>query len=80
MKVKSLLNAVCCAGVVAGMLGCSNYSERSQRLDACYRKYQCNASSWISTALGGTKVCNQCNKEFLLDKELAKPDRGQTEE
>lgn len=80
MNVKSLVNAVCCVGVVAGLWGCANYSERSQRLDACYRKYQCNSSSWITSALGGTKVCNQCNKEFLLDREVDKPDCTQARE
>ena len=80
MTVKSLVNVVCCVGVVAAMLGCSNYPERSERLDACYRKYQCNSSSWISSALCGTKVCNQCNKEFILDKELEKSDRRQSQE
>jgi hypothetical protein len=32
--------------------------------DKCYEKNKCNASSWISNVMGGTKSCNQCNSSF----------------
>jgi RHS repeat-associated protein len=36
-----------------------------QRHDTCYEEYQCNSTSWITSALGGTKSCNQCNSSFF---------------
>jgi len=36
-----------------------------QRHDACYKENQCNATSWVTSALGGTKSCNQCNSDFF---------------
>lgn len=47
--------------------GCTNYSERKQRLLQCYQENQCNWTSWISSALGGTKPCNRCNSAFIHD-------------
>ena len=39
--------------------------ERCQRHDICYEENQCTSSSWLSSALGGTKSCNQCNSRFF---------------
>jgi len=41
------------------------YSERYLELCQCYAKYQCNWSSWVASALGGDKVCNLCNSNFI---------------
>jgi hypothetical protein len=41
--------------------GCSASEEKQARHEECYKQYQCNSSSWISSALGGTKACNKCN-------------------
>jgi RHS repeat-associated protein len=30
--------------------------------DTCFQKNYCNATSWFSWALGGTKSCNQCDE------------------
>jgi RHS repeat-associated protein len=38
--------------------------ERCINHDQCYEDNLCNSSSWISTVLGGTKSCNQCNSDF----------------
>ena len=39
--------------------------DRCQRHDACYAENECTASSWVSSALGGTKLCNKCNGGFF---------------
>jgi hypothetical protein len=39
--------------------------DRCQRHDDCYEKNNCTASSWVSSILGGTKSCNQCNRGFF---------------
>lgn len=33
--------------------------------DTCYEENSCNWSSWVSSAIGGTKPCNQCNSNFF---------------
>ena len=38
--------------------------DRCIKHDKCYDKNKCNWSSWISSATGGTKDCNQCNSNF----------------
>ena len=38
--------------------------ERCINHDQCYEDNLCNSSSWVSTVLGGTKSCNQCNRNF----------------
>jgi len=32
--------------------------------DQCYKENVCNYSSWIGSALGADKACNQCNRNF----------------
>jgi len=44
---------------------CPNILDRCVRHDGCYETYECNASSWAPTLLGGTKPCNKCNSGFL---------------
>ncbi|MBI1887183.1 MAG: hypothetical protein HYS19_02255 [Nitrosomonadales bacterium] len=39
--------------------------DRCQRHDACYDENGCTAASWVSSVLGGTKSCNQCNSGFF---------------
>ena len=39
--------------------------ERCLRHDQCYADHGCNYTSWFSSALGGTKPCNQCNSDFF---------------
>jgi Na+-transporting NADH:ubiquinone oxidoreductase subunit NqrF len=63
--MKMMIRIIGITGLVLLTVACSSNSERSAKLDACYEKYGCNNSSWISSALGGTKVCNQCNSEYL---------------
>ena len=38
--------------------------ERCQGHDQCFEENECNASSWVSSLLGGTKPCNECNSNF----------------
>ncbi|MCP3671313.1 MAG: hypothetical protein GY814_12940, partial [Gammaproteobacteria bacterium] len=39
--------------------------DRCIKHDACYEENQCNASSWQSSIMGGTKSCNKCNIDFF---------------
>ena len=45
--------------------GCTLSEEKSLAHEQCYKENHCNSSSWISSALGGTKACNKCNSELL---------------
>jgi hypothetical protein len=38
---------------------------RCQKHDSCYAQSECNASFWVTSILGGTKLCNQCNSNFF---------------
>lgn len=53
---------------VSGIGGCMDKNpdilERCKKHDQCYSDNECNRSSWISTATGGTKSCNNCNSDF----------------
>lgn len=55
----------CTLGPVLGAIGDRCFPEKCMRHDACFEENKCNASSWISSALGGTKSCNQCNGDFF---------------
>lgn len=54
----------CTMGPFSG-LGDSCFPERCKDHDQCYDNNQCNASSWFSSAMGGSKSCNQCNSDFF---------------
>jgi RHS repeat-associated protein len=56
---------VCSLGPVLGPVADACVLDRCQRHDNCYAANQCTASSWASSALGGTKSCNQCNGGFF---------------
>lgn len=56
---------VCSLGPVLGKIADACVLDRCQRHDNCYAANQCTASSWASSALGGTKSCNQCNSGFF---------------
>jgi hypothetical protein len=61
---------------VINISGCANLQDRRAKLDECYKENHCNGSSWISSALGGTKACNKCNSDYLTgdnDKENEPP-------
>jgi len=53
----------------ANIAGCAFSEEKNLAYEQCYRENQCNSSSWISSALGGTKACNECNSELLSSDE-----------
>jgi len=48
-----------------GMVADLTVLPRCQRHDDCYAANGCTASSWVSSALGGSKACNQCNSGFF---------------
>ncbi len=56
---------ICTLGPIFGPIGDTCFPERCQRHDDCYAGNQCTASSWVSSLLGGTKSCNQCNSGFF---------------
>jgi hypothetical protein len=56
---------VCSLGPVFGPIGDACVPDRCQKHDDCYADNGCTASSWVSSALGGTKSCNQCNSGFF---------------
>jgi len=56
---------ICTLGPVIGPIGNACFLDRCQKHDDCYAVSRCNASSWASSALGGTKSCNQCNGGFF---------------
>lgn len=55
----------CTLGPVLGPVAEACVLDRCLRHDNCYESNQCTASSWASSALGGTKSCNQCNGGFF---------------
>ena len=57
-------DGTCTLGLLSG-IGNSCFPKRCQKHDDCYTDNQCNSSSWVSSALGGTKSCNSCNSSFL---------------
>lgn len=58
-------DGVCSLPWPAGPLADKCVLDRCQSHDECYEDSECNASSWISNALGGTKSCNECNSGFF---------------
>lgn len=56
---------VCTLGSIFGPIGDACFPDRCKRHDACYAANECTASSWVSSALGGTKSCNKCNSGFF---------------
>jgi hypothetical protein len=58
-------DGMCTLGPGLGAIGDKCFLEQCQKHDSCYATSKCNASSWASTALGGTKSCNQCNSNFF---------------
>ena len=54
----------CTLGPGLGALGDHCFPERCLRHNQCYADNACNYTSWLSSALGGTKSCNQCNSDF----------------
>jgi hypothetical protein len=56
---------ICTLGPLLGPVGDSLFPNRCIRHDACFSRNKCTASSWLSSILGGTKSCNQCNCEFF---------------
>jgi len=61
MLSKSILKISTIFIITSVAVGCSMSEEKQARYDQCYEQYKCNWSSWISSALGGTKACNKCN-------------------
>ena len=57
----------CSLGPILGPLGDACFPEKCQKHDDCFADNECNASSWLSSVLGGTKSCNQCNKGFFTN-------------
>ena len=55
----------CTLGWPLGPIGDNCFPDRCIRHDQCYEDSKCNASSWGSSLLGGTKSCNQCNGGFF---------------
>ena len=55
----------CSLGLLLGPIGDKCFPERCEKHDQCYDDNDCNWSSWGSSALGGTKSCNQCNSGFF---------------
>ena len=58
-------DSVCTLPGPLGVLANQCILERCQRHDGCFDVGRCNASSWTSSALGGTKTCNKCNEGFF---------------
>jgi RHS repeat-associated protein len=58
-------DGLCTLGPIIGPIGDSYFLGRCQRHDGCYVENECTASSWVSSVLGGTKSCNQCNIGFF---------------
>jgi len=56
---------ICTLGPVLGPLGNACFLDKCQKHDDCYAENKCTASSWVSSVLGGTKSCNQCNGGFF---------------
>jgi len=56
---------VCTLGPILGPIGDACFPDRCQKHDDCYAANGCTASSWVSSALGGTKSCNKCNSGFF---------------
>jgi RHS repeat-associated protein len=55
----------CSIDPVLGPIADTFLLKKCQAHDSCYDDNQCNYSSWISSLLGGTKSCNQCNSNFF---------------
>jgi RHS repeat-associated protein len=55
----------CTLGPIFGPIGNTCFPEKCLTHDQCYESNKCNMSSWGSSVLGGTKICNQCNKDFF---------------
>lgn len=55
----------CTLGPILGPIADACVLDKCQKHDACYADNKCTASSWASSALGGTKSCNQCNSGFF---------------
>jgi hypothetical protein len=55
----------CTLGPILGPIGDSCFPARCQRHDDCFAENLCTVSSWVSSVLGGTKSCNQCNSGFF---------------
>jgi hypothetical protein len=58
-------DGICTLGPILGPIGDSCFPGRCERHDDCFAEHKCTASSWVSSVLGGTKSCNQCNSGFF---------------
>lgn len=58
-------DGVCSLPGLLGSLADACVLDNCQNHDVCYTNYECNASSWVTSILGGTKSCNQCNGNFF---------------
>ncbi len=56
---------MCTLGPIFGPIGDICFPDTCKKHDQCYEDNGCNSSSWISSVLGGTKSCNQCNSGFF---------------
>lgn len=61
----NIQDGVCTLGPVLGPIGDTCFPDRCKKHDECFTENQCNASSWTSNMLGGTKSCNKCNSGFF---------------
>lgn len=58
-------DGVCSLGPIFGPIADRCVLDRCERHDECYDENKCNATSWGSSMLGGSKSCNRCNSGFF---------------